>query len=144
MIQTSYSPGDTMRVAVDLHTDGSPGLSLELILIDPNEQRIGIYSLCQFHGTNLPLQAGAYRYSIPLQGLWLAAGTYTIEVITSVANVAWDHRAERAVQFDVNYSSPQGRSWDFRFDMGFGPIALQSNGAPQHQSIADHIPGTSP
>ena len=142
--RTSYHPGDTLHIAVDFHTDGSPGLSLELILLDPNEQRIGIFSLCQFHGESLPLQAGTYRYEIPLQGLWLAAGTYLFEVITSVANVAWDHRAERALQFDVNYSSPQGRSWDFRFEMGFGPIALQSSSAPRIQPIADYRPDPSP
>jgi len=130
-----YVPAQSIRVAIEFQTDGTPGLSVELILLDPSEERVGIYSLYQFHGQCLPTRQGVYRFEILLSGLWLAAGSYSLEVATSVANHSWDHRVERAFDFDVHFSNPEGRSWDFRHSLGFGSLALRSEGAPLFSPI---------
>jgi len=134
--QPNYIPGETMNITVDVQKDETPGLSIELMLLDPNQQRVGIFSLFQFHGDSLPSEAGIYRCQFSIAGLWLAAGTYSFDVITSVANVKWDHCADRAITFDVHFSNPAKHSWDFRFDMGFGPIALRSARPPHLHLIA--------
>lgn len=126
-----YEPGQPMRMTVDLEADGTPGLSIELMLLDANQQRLGLSSLHQFHGLCLPARAGRYRYEIVLAGLWLAAGRYSFDVVTSVANVAWDHYVERGFEFEVPFSNPEGRGWDFRGDLGFGTLALRAQATPR-------------
>lgn len=125
-----YTPGEDLCVTVDVMTDGAPGLSIELLLIDPNHQRLGISSLHQFHGQAIPTERGCFRYQVKLQGLWLAAGRYSMDIVTSVTNVAWDHVAERALTLEVLFSNPEGRGWDHRFDMGLGALALRSAEPP--------------
>ncbi len=136
---TVYTPGEELRVAVEVETDGTPGLSIELILVDPNHQRLGISSLHQFHGQSIPTEPGRYRYEIRLQGLWLAAGRYAMDVVTSVTNVTWDHIAERALTFEVLFSNPEGRGWDHRFDLGLGALALRSVAEPKFEVVGGGV-----
>jgi lipopolysaccharide transport system ATP-binding protein len=130
-----YEPGKPLDIVVDLETDGSAALSLELLLLDPMQQIIGISSLHQFYGQQLPPRAGRYRYQISLRGLWLAAGRYSFDVTTSATNVRWDHYVQRAIEFDVPFSNPGGQGWDFRFEMGVGSLALFAAGAPSFSSL---------
>jgi len=126
-----YTPGNVIKLIVELETDGTPGLSVEIILIDQNEQRVGLSSLHLFYGISLPGLRGIYRYELTLSPLWLAAGRYFMDVTTSVANVSWDHYVERAIEFEVPFSNPEGLSWDFRHEFGFGALALRSEVPPE-------------
>jgi len=119
-----YLPGKPLRLQVTLETDGTSSLSLETFLVDANRSRIGLASLYQFHGQMLPTTPGVYTLTLNLDPLWLASGSYTIDMTTSVINTHWDHYVESAVEFEVGYSNPLGLSYDFKQVAGFGSLAL--------------------
>lgn len=130
-----YTPGAPLCLEVTLETDGTPSLSLEAFLLDAAQHKLGLASLHQFHGGTLPNQAGRYRTVLKLSPLWLASGDYSFDLTTSMVNTNWDHYVERILEFDVIYSNPTGQSWDFRQDMGFGPVALVAESAPVFERI---------
>jgi homopolymeric O-antigen transport system ATP-binding protein len=132
---TQYIPGECFRLEVVLETDGARGMSLELFLTDATRTRLGLASLCQFHGQTLPEKAGTYRVTINLHPMWLASGKYTFDVTTSVVNCDWDHSVESAVEFEVQFSNPLGYPWDFKQSYGYGPLALLSQPVPEFQQI---------
>jgi lipopolysaccharide transport system ATP-binding protein len=119
-----YTPGTPLQVEAMVETDGTAGLSLELLLVDASYYRLGMASSYQFHGQNIPAAAGRYRVVLDLAPLWLASGTYTIDALTSVANSNWDHHFRDAITFDVVASNPTGRPWDFQHALGYGSFAL--------------------
>jgi len=123
-----YTPGHPFRVEVQLNTDGTGGLSLEIFLSDDNRARLGIASIYQFHGQTLPGRPGNYLCKLNLEPLWLASGNYTLDVTTSVVNSSWDHYVENATEFEVRSSNPTGSSWDFKQSYGYGQIALLNRG----------------
>lgn len=125
-----YASGTPLTVMIDVETDGTPNVSVEILLLDPNQGRLGLFSLWQFFGESMPARAGRYSVRIRLDALWLAAGTYFLDVTTSIADVDWDHYLERIAKVDVPFSNPYGRTWDFRHDLGFGSLALRCTGAP--------------
>jgi lipopolysaccharide transport system ATP-binding protein len=127
----SYKPGCRLKFAVDFETDGTPGLSLELVLLDPDGRRLGLFTLHQFFGQNLPTVKGVYRCELLVAPLWLAAGTYFFDVTTSIPNVCWDHYVERASELNIPFSNPEGRAWDFRHQFGFGSLVLRSDSEPK-------------
>jgi lipopolysaccharide transport system ATP-binding protein len=133
----AYVPGQAMRFWVEFETDGTPGLSIELIVLDENQHRVGISSLYQFHGECLPSTAGKYRYDLRLGGILLASGRYSLDVSTSVLNNRWDHYVPRALEFDVAFSNPEGRAWDLRSDFGYGSLALRSETAPRFVALSE-------
>ena len=55
-----YSPGDPFVVEITFTTDGSSLLSLEAFLLDSARSNLGLASLYQFQGLNLPSQPGRY------------------------------------------------------------------------------------
>lgn len=122
-----YAPGDPLRMDVEFETDGTRGMSLEVFLADASRSRIGMASTYQFHGLTLPSEPGLYVCRIELDPMWLASGGYTLDVTTSVVNVNWDHYVESALQFDVPFSNPLGRQYDFKQAFGYGPLALLSS-----------------
>jgi len=126
-----YTPGKPLRLEVVLETDGSPALSLEAFLVDATHQRLAMASLHQFHGINLPETAGRYRVILELPPLWLASGTYSVDLTTSVVNTNWDHYVEDVLEFDVVSSNPCGRSWDFKHSMGYGAVAMPCVSPPE-------------
>ncbi|MCC6212389.1 MAG: ABC transporter ATP-binding protein [Burkholderiales bacterium] len=130
-----YASGTPLTVEVEVETDGSPNLSLEIMLLDPDQGRLGLFSLWQFFGESLPARAGRYRVRVPLDGMWLAAGAYFMNVTTSVADVEWDHYVEHAARVEVPFSNPYGRTWDFRHSLGFGPLALRCKSTPSISTI---------
>jgi lipopolysaccharide transport system ATP-binding protein len=83
-------------------------------------------STYQFHGQMLPRENGLYKCRLELEPLWLASGSYALDVATSAINVGWDHYIESALEFDVPFSNPLGRELDFKQSYGFGAIALLS------------------
>jgi len=132
-----YIPGQPLRVEVDLETDGSPSMSLEVFLVDAAESRLGMASLYQFHGVTLPTEKGTYRCRMELAPQWLASGTYSLEACTSVINVHWDHVFRHAYEFDVPFSNPLGREFDFRQSFGYGSFALPALSPLRLERISD-------
>ena len=43
-----------------------------------------------------------------------ASGSYFWDVATSLTNVNWDHNVSHAFEFDVPFSNPLGREFDFK------------------------------
>ncbi|MDP3719109.1 MAG: ABC transporter ATP-binding protein [Acidobacteriota bacterium] len=130
-----YVPGTPLRVEVVLETDGSSSLSLEAFLVGPARQKLGMASLHHFHGLTLPDRAGQYTTVLALAPVWLASGTYTIDIATSIINSHFDHYVEDAVEFDVVSSNPGGRAWDFRHNLGYGALALPCLQQPEFVSV---------
>jgi hypothetical protein len=86
--------------------------------------RIGIFSLRQFCGMSIPRDNGHSTLTVEFPGLFLAAGRYTLDTTTSVANVKWDHYVSNAAVLEIEYSSPGNTGWNFQTSMGFGFLAL--------------------
>ena len=139
---THYAPGQPVFVDVIFQTNGAKGLSLELFLVDGSFNKIALASLHQFHGLMLPTEAGQYLFRLKLKPMWLASGSYGIDIATSVINNTWDHYVERALIFQVPVSNPTGMSWDFKFLYGFGAFAWLADGQPVIERItnANEIP----
>ncbi len=129
-----YTPGTPLRLEVTLDTDGASSLSLEAFLVDATRQKLALASLHQFHGVTLPDTAGRFRTILELAGLWLASGTYTFDLATSVVNSSWDHYVEDVLNFDVIGSNPGGATWDFKQSMGYGAFAMPCLRPPQFVS----------
>jgi hypothetical protein len=49
----------------------------------------------------MPEQAGRFRLTIEMQPGWLASGSYSIDVTTSVVNSSWDHYVDHAATIEV-------------------------------------------
>ena len=125
-----YTPGQPLRLEVTFDTDGESSLSLEAILLDATQHKLALASLYQFHACTLPNRAGRYRTVFEIVPLWLASGTYSFDLTTSVVNSNWDHYVEGLLKFDVVYSNPGGHSWDFKHSLGFGALALVAQSEP--------------
>jgi lipopolysaccharide transport system ATP-binding protein len=119
-----YAPGTPLVIDMVIETDGSPGLSLEVLLGDAAYVRLGMASTYQFHGSCIPAEPGRFRVALALAPLWLASGVYTLDLLTSVANSHWDHHYRNAVTFEVVASNPGGRAFDFEQSLGYGSFAL--------------------
>ena len=130
-----YMPGEPLVLEVTIETDGTPGMSLELILVDASRTRLGLASIYQFHGRTLPEEKGTYRATISLDPLRLATGIYAFDVATSVANSHWDHLVEFAVEFEVHLSNALGYTWDFKQSYGYGALALLCRSAVEFVSV---------
>jgi lipopolysaccharide transport system ATP-binding protein len=130
----NYVPGQPLRLEVVIETDGSPFLSLEAFITDANRIRLGMASLYQFHGWTLPTNPGRYICQLTLEPIWLASGSYFVDVATSQVNSAWDHKVEAAVTFDVVSSNPRGLPWDFKQSYEYGALALLATEMPVFQA----------
>jgi lipopolysaccharide transport system ATP-binding protein len=119
-----YTSGTRMRFALTGETDGFPGLSFDLFLLDYMGTRIGMASSQHFHAAPLPDKPGRFTAVIELQPMWLASGTYYLDVATAVPHVCWDHYVENALEFECLFRGLPGISYDFRQDYGYGPCAL--------------------
>jgi len=135
-LTTHYAPGESLRIQVDLETDGTSGMSLEVVLNDAFRSRIGLASTYRFHGEMLPFEKGVYKCYLVLEPLWLASGTYSLDVATSAGNGGWDHHVESALGFDVPFSNPLGREFDFKHSYGHGSLALLCSSVTRFEPIA--------
>jgi lipopolysaccharide transport system ATP-binding protein len=133
--QTHYIPGRPMRIELMIETDGTPGMSLEVFLVGEEKQRLGMASLYQFEGTTLPTLSGKYRLLFELEGLWIASGSYYLDVSTSVANSSWDHYVADAIAFEVISSNRKSGTWDFRQSFGYGAFALGCSQSPKFERL---------
>ncbi len=125
-----YVPGTPLRITLALETDGRPGLSVEIFLVDAMQQKIAMASLHQFEGRLLPEQPGRYHATVDLQPVWLASGSYGIDATTSVVNSSWDHYVANAASMEVVACNPGGHAWDFKQEFGYGVFALACATAP--------------
>jgi lipopolysaccharide transport system ATP-binding protein len=131
-----YTPGEPLRIELTVSTDGAPSISLEIFLIGPMGQKLAMASLHQFHGHTLPKIAGVYRAVLELNPMWIASGTYSLDVATSIVNSTWDHYIEASVSFEVPYSNCGGKAWDFQQHFGYGAFAMGCMNVPLFQPIA--------
>jgi homopolymeric O-antigen transport system ATP-binding protein len=132
---TQYIPGEPLRVDVIVETDGTPGMALDLFLVDATRTRLGMASISQFHGLLFPQKKGTYQVNLNLSPLWLASGNYWFDVATALHNVEWDHFVESAIAFDVQFSNPLGFPFDFNQSYGYGNLALLAQPEPELVSI---------
>jgi lipopolysaccharide transport system ATP-binding protein len=121
---SQYIPGTDLMIEVTVETDGASSLSLEVFLLDSNRTKLAIASTYQLQGVTLPDSPGQHICHLKLQPLWLASGTYSLDVTTSKINQNWDHYVENALSFDVIASNPLGFSWDFKSAYGYGAFAM--------------------
>ena len=122
-----YTPGEPIRIYVEMETDGTPGMSLDLFLNDASQGRIGMASTAHFHKQSLPSREGSYVCQFELEPMWLASGRYSVEIKTAVTNVTFDHSVETAMEFEVPFSNPLGHEFDFKHSLGYGTLALLSS-----------------
>ncbi len=132
-----YTPGSPLSLEFTFTTDGTSTMSLEGILMDSNRTQLALASLAQFHGIYLPERAGRYVCRLTLEPLWLASGSYSFDVTTSVVNQRWDHYIDDAVSFDVIACNPLGFSWDFKCGYGFGALAMLCRQEPHFAMVED-------
>ena len=137
---THYSSGEPLRIQVELETDGTSGMSLEIVLNDAFRSRIGLASTYHFHGQMLPFERGVYKCDLVLEPVWLATGTYSLDAATSTINVGWDHHVESALNFDVPFSNPLGREFDFKQSYGHGSLALLCSSESRFVHMATYEP----
>jgi lipopolysaccharide transport system ATP-binding protein len=135
----SYFPGSPLRVETIFSSDGSPNLSIEVVLVGADQHKLALASLHQFHGGILPRVAGTYQTVLEIEPLWIASGSYSLDVAISVVNSHWDHYADNAITFDVPMSNRGGQSWDFKQSLGHGAFALALARDPELKKIEfDH------
>ena len=127
----SYIPTASFILEIEIVTDGTSGMSLEIFLNDANKIRIAMASLHQFQGVSLPTLPGSYSCKIRLGKLALAGGEYSLDVATSRVNIGWDHEANDILSFAVLPSNPNGKSWEFVFSDGYGSLAWLTEEAPE-------------
>ena len=101
-------------------------------------------STYQFHGKTLPASKGIYTCRLTLEPMWLASGSYFWHVVTSLTNVNWDHNVSHAFEFDVPFSNPLGREFDFKQVYGYGAVALLSSSPVRFDAICPAEPGGAP
>ncbi len=126
-----YIPGTVFQLSLMLSTDGASGISIELFLKDAKDMRLAFASLHQFHGLSLPAGPGSYVCKIKLQPLPIAAGLYRLDAATSVVNAAWDHEATSVLTFNVPFSNPNARPWNFQQSDGYGAYAWLIRDTPE-------------
>jgi len=119
----SYTPGTIFNLEIYFSTDGTQNMSIELFLVDMNQTRLAIASLYQLNGVSLPTVAGNYVCKLRLEPMWLAGGSYSLDIATSQVNAAWDHQVDRIFTFTVVFSNPKGFSWDLKYSDGYGAFA---------------------
>ena len=134
---SQYIPGEKFYLEIIFQTDGSSGLSIEAFLLDAARAPLALVSLYQFHGQSLPERPGEYKVKIELEPLWLASGSYTFNLTTSVVNSGWDHYVEGALEFEVLYSNPLGKPFDFKQSYGYGQVAHLCSSEPIFISLPD-------
>jgi lipopolysaccharide transport system ATP-binding protein len=119
-----YVSGSPIRLEIEIETDGTRGLSCDVMVLDQAKAKTALASLSHFQGKMLPTEEGVYRLLMPLGPLHLAAGHYSLDVTTAIVNQNWDHYVHDALSFDVQFSNPGGLSWNFSQSFGHGVVAL--------------------
>ena len=89
------------------------------------------YTSNTFSRVPIPTKAGVYECTISLDSLFLAAGQYGVDLLTTHTNVSPDHEVDNAIRFFVETCNPRGIAYNFTQDLGNGTLAL-SLSAPLH------------
>ena len=78
-----YIPGKILSLEIEFYTDGDQGLSLEVFLVTPDGEKLALGSTAQFHEIQLPNKSGRYKCLLKFNPLYLASGTYSLDLATS-------------------------------------------------------------
>jgi len=119
-----YEAGKPLRFHIVFDTNGMSGLALELVLRDEHNVAVAYYSTLVFGQAPLPTTPGRYECTVSLDALYLAAGSYSLDVKTGFPGIEEDHRVDGAVPFIVEICSPNNIPYSFRQDEGVGTLAL--------------------
>lgn len=130
-----YTPGKILSLEIDLYTDGTRGLSLEVFLTTPIGDKLALGSTAQFHEVTLPNEAGQYKCLLSFQPIYLASGIYSLDLATSITNIGWDTVVENITSFEVVFSNPTNTSWDFKYSYGYGAMAMICSELPRFMKI---------
>lgn len=120
-----FTPGTPLRLRVVVETNGTPGMSLEVVLRDQHNLPVAFYSSATFNKVPVPSTPGRYECALSLDAYYLAAGEYGIDLQTTSYNLVTDHVVSSAVRFFVDACSPGGISFDFRQELGLGHLAMR-------------------
>jgi lipopolysaccharide transport system ATP-binding protein len=120
-----YVAGKPLRLRVQFETMGLPGLSLDAVLRDNHNIAVAHYASNNFSQVLLPAEAGRYECVLSLDPYWLASGEYGLDLMITVPNIMDDHKIDNAVRFTVDTCSPNGSSFNFSQDIGYGNLAMQ-------------------
>jgi lipopolysaccharide transport system ATP-binding protein len=131
----SYTLGQPLCLDIEFETDGSKSLSIEIVLLGPVQEKLALASLHQFHGQTLPTSAGIYRVILEIEPIWIASGSYSLNIMTSLVNSHWDHIVEGAVDFSVTSSNRGNQSWDFNYSLDLGVFAMGLINRPKFEKI---------
>ncbi len=131
----SCPSGLPIAMQVEFETDGTRDLSIEVLIVDQIKTKVAFASLAHFQGMALPSERGVYRLAMQFAPLHLAAGQYTLDIGTTIPNVAWDHYVTDALTFDVPYCNPGQFPFNFLESLGLGDIALPLARKPQFQRL---------
>ena len=123
-----YQPGTPLRLRAVLESSGLRGMSLEMVLRDEHNLPIGFYSTGVFDQVSLPGKPGQYECTVALEPYWLGAGEYCFDLMTTLTNVATDHRVDNALRFYVEQCSPGAIPFNFSQGEGNGALALRLAG----------------
>jgi lipopolysaccharide transport system ATP-binding protein len=129
-----YISGTKFILEIEIMTDGTSGMSLEVFLKDANKTRIAMASLHQFQGMSLPATPGLYTCRLKLARMAIAGGDYSLDIATSRVNIGWDHQANDVFSFTVPPSNPNGRPWEFLFSGGYGSLAWLTEDVPEFRA----------
>jgi lipopolysaccharide transport system ATP-binding protein len=120
-----FLPGTPLRLRVVLETNGSRGMSLEVVLRNEYNLPVSFYSSNIFNQVPLPGEAGRWECVLTLDPYFLASGEYFFDVQTTMTNVSTDHRVDSAVHFYVDSCSPDGIPYNFKQGQGLGTHAMR-------------------
>jgi lipopolysaccharide transport system ATP-binding protein len=130
-----YTPGKILSLEIDLYTDGTRGLSLDIFLVSPSGEKIAFGSTAHFHEVSLPTHLGRYKCLLNFEPIYLASGIYSFDLATAITNIAWDAILENATSFEVTFSSPTHTAWDFKYSYGHGAIGMVCVDSPKFEKI---------
>lgn len=133
----NYIPSTQFILEIEILTDGTSGMSIEIFLKDANKTRIAMASLHQFQGLSLPTTPGLYTCRLKLGRMALAGGDYSLDMATSRVNIGWDHQANDVISFAVMPTNPNGRPWEFLFSGGYGSLAWLTEEIPEFKASAN-------
>ena len=96
---TTFTAGEPLRLDVVFSTDGGAAISLEIVIVGADRQKLALASLQGFHGASLPPTAGVYKTRLETEPLWLASGDYSVDVTTSITILALTTMSRRPYPF---------------------------------------------
>jgi lipopolysaccharide transport system ATP-binding protein len=121
-----YTPGEPIRLQVEIEKDSSPALSVDFFCKSHLGESLAFGSFHFFHGKRLPAKAGRYLCRIDLEGLNLASGEYGVEARLTVPFERYEDTMELPAAIQVAFCNPAGGAGDLKAGMNLAYLAWVS------------------